>query len=295
MGAGASAVIDFHLHLWVHEPGTPPPTFEILEQYCERAARVGIDQIAITEHTHRFTRVAAEVTPHWNRPLHGELAEATAHLLEVEGGADLDGYVGALHEAKRRGLPLLIGLEVDYWPGAMEAMAQVVADYPFDILLGSVHWLDDWLFDAYGIPAFARPWAERDIDEVYNQYVDSVVDLIQSGLVDVLAHLDVIKVAGHAPSRTSEHYDRLASAVCAGDVAVEFSSGGLRKPAAATYPTIDMMKRLVEVGVPLTTASDGHTIDQIGHRFDVLEAALDEAGATSLASFSGRQRHLIAR
>ncbi|MCP5034129.1 MAG: PHP domain-containing protein [Actinomycetia bacterium] len=288
-------MIDFHLHLWPHDLGTPQPTFELLERYCERAAEAGIDQIAVTEHSYRFTRVAAEVIPHWERPLHGEVAEASAHVLELEGGADLDGYVRALDEAKRQGLPLLVGLEVDYWPGAIAAMAEVVADYPFDVLLGSVHWLDDWLFDAYEIPAFARRWTERDTDEVYDQYVDSVIDLAQSGLVDVLAHVDVIKVAGHIPSNIEEHYNRLISAVVAADVAVEFSSGGLRKPTAATYPTIDMMKRLVEVDVPLTTASDAHTVDQVGHRFDVLDAALDAAGAISLASFAKRQRHLIER
>ena len=82
---------------------------------------------------------------------------------------------------------MLVGLEVDYLPGALDAMKAVVDEYPFDVLLGSVHWLDEWLFDAYDNEAFARRWAERDLDGVFSQYVDHVLDLAASGLVDVLA------------------------------------------------------------------------------------------------------------
>jgi histidinol-phosphatase (PHP family) len=58
----------------------------------------------------------------------------------------------------------------------MPAMAEVLEDYPFDVLLGSVHWLDAWLFDAYGNEVFAAQWEERDTDAVFAQYVDSVLE-----------------------------------------------------------------------------------------------------------------------
>ncbi len=169
-------MLDLHLHVWPHQPGTPNPTLETLERYCDAAAAQGIEQIAITEHSHRFTRVINEVVPHWERPTQGPVADATAHVLEIEGGADLEAYVSALTDAQGAGLPVLIGLEVDYLPGAMPAMAAVLADYPFDVLLDSVHWLDEWLFDAYGTPAFAEQWDQRDVDDVYTQE-RSIVEL----------------------------------------------------------------------------------------------------------------------
>lgn len=218
------------------------------------------------------------------------MAEATAHVLAVEGRADLDAYIDALVEAKAAGLPVLVGLEVDYLPGAMDAMHQVLADYPFDVLLGSVHWLDEWLFDAYDNESFARRWRERDTDEVFAQYVDSILDLAHSGTVDVLAHLDVIKVAGHRAPRLAEHEARLVSGLAHADIVVEFSSAGLRKPVSDTYPSANLLDALIAAGVPLTTASDGHTIDQVGTGFDRLSAELDARDITELATFKQRQR-----
>ena len=253
-------MLDLHLHVWPHRPGTPAPTVELLERYCEQAASLGIDQIAITEHSHRFGRILDDVIPKWERPLTGPVADATAHVLSVEGPADLDAYVAALQAGQDAGLPILIGMEVDYLPGAMNAMARVLDDYPFDVLLGSVHWLDDWLFDAYDNETFAQPWSDRDIDLVFAQYVDSVIDLARSGIVDVLAHLDLIKVAGHRAQRLDEHEARLVEGVAGTDVVIEFSSAGFRKPVNETYPSAPLLDALLAAGMDLTTASDGHAI-----------------------------------
>lgn len=282
-------VLDHHLHVWPHEPGTPTPSFDLLESYCEAAAARGITQIAITEHCHRFDRIIDEVLPQWERPLSGELAEATARIVAEESGADLDTYVAALEDAQRLGLPILIGLEVDHLPGAGEAMSAVLDEYPFDILLGSVHWLDDWLFDAYGIATFARQWEQRDTSEVFAHYVDSIIELARSGAVDVLAHLDVIKVAGYRPEDLQIHHDRLVSALAELNVAIEFSSAGLRKPANETYPSLPLLDQLFDAGLSLVTASDGHRLAEIGLGYDVLEAELDARNIETLTTFSRRE------
>lgn len=283
-------MLDLHLHVWPHQPGTLTPTRQQLERYCEAAAALGIEQIAITEHSHRFVRILEDVFPHWRRPMTGPVAEATAHVLDVEGGADLDAYVEALLDAQQSGLPLLIGLEVDYLPGAMSAMGEVIADYPFDLLLGSVHWLDEWLFDAYGTEAFANRWDERDTDEVFAQYVDHVLDLAVSGCVDVLAHIDVIRVAGYEAPNAAAHERRLVEGLADLDVVIEFSSAGLRKPAADTYPSGPLLCDLHRCGAGFTTASDAHVVDQIGADFDVLSAALDRLNIDELVTFHRRSR-----
>jgi histidinol-phosphatase (PHP family) len=229
--------------------------------------------------------------PEWRRPTTGAVAEATDHVLAVEGGADLDAYVAALLAGQNAGLPLLVGLEVDFLPGAMPAMAEVLGDYPFDVLLGSVHWLDEWLFDSYGTDAFAAQWQERDIDTVFARYVDSVLELAQTGMVDVLAHVDVIKVAGHHAPRLEEHEARLVAGLSEVDVIVEFSSAGLRKPVADTYPSSQLLDALLDVGIGLTTASDAHDVDQIGLGFEVLSGALDARGVDQLTTFRRREKH----
>ncbi len=283
-------MLDLHTHVWPHRPGTATPTLDQIGAYCEVARSRGIAEIAITEHSHRFDRIVSEVLPHWDRPLTGDVAEATEHVLDVEGGGGLDAYVEVLVEAQEAGLPILVGLEVDYLPGAMDAMRAVLDEYPFDVLLGSVHWLDEWLFDAYDNEAFARRWAERDLDDVFSQYVDHVLDLAASGLVDVLAHVDVIKVAGHRPPRLAEIEARLVNGLASASPVIELSSAGLRKPVGDTYPGRGLLDDLLSAGLAITTASDAHTAEHLGHGFDVLEAELNARGVTELTTFRRRQR-----
>ncbi len=181
-----------------------------------------------------------------------------------------------------------VGIEVDRIPGALEPMATVLDDYPFDIRLGSVHWLGSWLFDDYHTPAFAQEWETRDASTVWATYVDAVAELAASGMVDVLAHLDVIKVAGHRPDDCEAHQVRLVDAVIASGLTVEVSSAGWRKPADEMYPAPAVLDRLLAAGVAVTTASDAHEPGHLGAFYDRLEAELTARGVTELTSFDRR-------
>ena len=205
-------MIDLHTHLWPHEPGTSLPTYDELARHCELAAGLGVQQIAITEHCNRFEEIATVALPLWRHDDTPALRAAAEHVWDAERGAHLDDYVELLTDAQARGLPLLVGLEVDHLPGANDAISEILRAYPFDVLLGSVHWIGAWLFDAYGNPAFAAEWDRRAVDSVWDAYVDAVIDLARSGRVDVIAHVDVIKVAGYRPRDVAAFEDRLCSA-----------------------------------------------------------------------------------
>ena len=283
-------MLDFHMHVWPHGPGTPTPTYDQLASYCETATARGIECIAITEHSHRFTRIAEEVIPNWKRGDDCALNAASDDVLAREGGGDLDAYVDALVRAKERGLPLLVGLEVDYFDGAAEAMAQVLADYPFDLRLGPVHWLNAWLFDDYFTAVFADQWKVRDVSSVWSSYVDHILALVDTGMVDVLGHLDLVKVCGYRPPDIAVHEARLVEGLAGSEIAVEVSSAGLRKPVAELYPSASLLDRIVSAGIPLTTASDAHEVGQIGADFDQVRAALATRGVTELVRFDRRER-----
>jgi histidinol-phosphatase (PHP family) len=259
-------MIDMHTHVWPHAPGTPNPTYDQLARICETATDAGVIEVAITEHCHRFGRVIDEVLPHWEHDGDSALRAAAAKSIAA----------------------LLIGIEVDRIPGAIEPMARVLDDYPFDIRLGSVHWLGSWLFDDYGNPTFAQEWETRPVDDVWGAYVDAIDELAMSGTVDVLAHLDVVKVAGHRPGNVAPYEDRLAETVVASGLAVEVSSAGWRKPCDEFYPSPSLLDRLVAAGVPLTMASDAHTPEHLGWGYDRLGAELERRGVTELTSFDRR-------
>ncbi len=75
-----------------------------------------------------------------------------------------------------------------------------------DFVLGSVHFLDraDQMFDS--VPDGAAQFEGRSVDAIYADYFRRVREVAATGLVDCLAHLDLIKIHGHRPRRRDQQF-----------------------------------------------------------------------------------------
>lgn len=285
-------MLDYHLHLWPHEERAGVPAVEQLAAYCAEAAGAGVTELAVTEHLFRF-RQFDRFRGFWEadekQQLHGPMQE----YWDWHATADLDAYVDTALEAKRAGLPVVLGLEVDHFAGRMDEVAAILSGYPFDVLLGSVHWLGAWGFDNYDDPVFAAEWDSRAIDDVWEGYTEAVEEMAASGACDVLAHPDLVKLTGRVPLVPDEFYDRMAEAAAASGLAAEVSSAGWRKPIDEAYPAPSLLDRFRKAGVPVTTASDAHRRVQVADRIDELRHIVTSAGYSSLQAYRGRIPHEI--
>ena len=284
-------MLDYHLHLWPHEDAETPLSVERLRAYCEAAAGQGIEELALTEHLFRFRQAVELVGPFWEAAERDEaLRHSMAEYVDHHAHADLDDYVAVVLDAKAQGLPIKLGIEVDFYRGQMAPVGELLAQYPFDLLLGSVHWVGAWRFDHLDDPLQMTRWQADEVDACWEAYTEALEELAAAQCCDVLAHPDVIKAAGRVPASPDEWWERIAEATAANGLAAELSSSGWRTPAAEQYPAIPLLDRLVAAGVPLTTASDAHRIDRVGDRIAELVELARRAGATSLASFEARAR-----
>lgn len=240
-------------------------------RYVERARARAVAEIAITEHVHRFT-VAREWHPSpWWR---GEATE------------DLAAHCAAVDEAKEAGLPVLVGIEMDWLPDRRDEIAAVLAAHAFDIVLGSVHWLDELAIDDPDDPAAGHAGAEA----VWDRYLEQLAAAAGSGLYDVMAHPDLPKVFGHRlPASMRDRVDDLVAAIADAGVAIECSSAGLRKPVGELYPDPDWLARFRAAGVPATLASDAHAPEDVGRDYPTAVAALRGAGYTTITRFRRRE------
>ncbi len=119
-------------------------------------------ELAVTEHLFRFRQADALVGGFWDdERVPPALAESMAEYWKFHATADLDAYVECAQAAKEAGLPVVIGLEVDYYEGRMDTVADLLAGYPFDVLLGSVHWVGGWRFDDLDDPVSMAEWSTR--------------------------------------------------------------------------------------------------------------------------------------
>jgi histidinol-phosphatase (PHP family) len=284
-------VIDYHVHLWQH--GRQPSlqaTVDQLAEYCDHASQLGILELAVTEHSSRFRQFDDLVGDWWDADPSPERRAEVARKWGEELGADLDQYVETALAAKEAGLPVVLGLEVDYHPGQMDAVGELLAGYPFDVLLGSVHWIGAWMFNALSWPGAQAEWASRGVEQVWDAYTRTLEELAATRSVDVLAHPDVVKVAARLPAMPAEFFDRIAEAARDCGLAAELNSSGWRRPCAEPYGGPDLLARLHDLGVPITTASDGHRLDEVSWRVADLTELARTAGYAEVTAFRDRKR-----
>jgi histidinol-phosphatase (PHP family) len=143
------------------------------------------------------------------------------------------------------------------------------------------------------VPTHYHEWTVRDVDQCWADYTIAIEELAASNSVDVLAHPDLIKVAGFQASNRAQFWDLMASAAAGADLSVECSSAGWKKPVGEQYPSVGFLDRLIDQGVTFTTASDAHSLERVGERVGDLADMLEARGVTQLASFTNRQRQLV--
>jgi histidinol-phosphatase (PHP family) len=282
-------MLDYHLHLWPHGQRDTAPTLEQLSDYCDRARAAGIHEIALTEHLFRFAQADRLLRGFWDDEPDAALRSSMETYWEDHARADLDAYVACVLAAKDAGLPVVLGLEVDYYRGRMDDVASLLEGYPFDVLLGSVHWIGTWRFDDIDDAVSMAQWSVRDVDAAWNDYVSAIEELAATSVCDVLAHPDLVKAAGHEPVAPEECWDRLVEAAVSSGMAAELSSAGWRKPANEAYPAPALLARFVASGVPLTTASDAHRLSDVADRAADLARMLEGLPVSSLRAFRARR------
>jgi histidinol-phosphatase (PHP family) len=267
-------LVDYHCHLAPDDDLLGPEwmTPAWIGRYADAARTARVAELALTEHCHRF-RQAAGISPHpfWNE---------TAH-------ADLDAYVGALASARDEGLPIRVGIELDWIAGQEDALRALVAGRDLDIVLGSVHWLADAMVDHPGYSV----WESHPVDEVWRLYFEELRAAAGSGLYDVMAHPDLPKVFGERPlgGVPQREYDDTADAFAAAGVACEISTAGLRKAAAELYPAPAFLAACAVRGVPITLAADGHRPDDVGRDLPEAVRLAVDAGYRTVTAFRGRE------
>ena len=267
---------DYHLHLRPDEDGTPPEryfTTENVDRYLEAAEEAGVDELGVSEHVYRFTQ-ALDL---WRHPFWREQA------LD-----DLDAYCEFV-----RGTPLRLGIECDFVPAAEDRTATLLEARDFDYVVGSVHFVGESAVDHPGWDV----WAERgDPDEVWRRYFEALAECARSGLFDILAHPDLVKVWGAArplPERDPRrYYEPAVEAIAESDIAVEVSTAGLRKPVGELYPARAFAAMCVEAGAPFALSSDAHRPEHVGFGYDRALEFLGELGVSEICVFEGRRRRM---
>lgn len=252
---------DYHTHnlLCRHADGQPL-------DYARQAPLAGCPAVAATDHCPT------------------DDGFGTGHRMALD---QFPAYLAAVEEARAAGpVTVLLGVEADYYPGCERFLAPWLEQHPFDLVLGSVHFLDYWA---------ANP-VERSLSDggdprwIWEQYFARIGALADTGLYDIVAHLDLPKKFGNPidPALLRElalpALDRIARA----GMAIEINTSGLVQPPRACYPSPDLLRWARERGIGLTFGSDAHAPQRVGADFDHALALARAAGFTHHRVFARR-------
>ncbi|MDH7577774.1 MAG: histidinol-phosphatase HisJ family protein [Bacillota bacterium] len=249
-------LVDYHIHVLGHRGGCY--TQELLEEYFAAAQAQGIFEIGLADHDEYVT------------------------------GLDQKTIEEALAPFPR--LNVRLGLEISYWPGREKEIEALAYRLDFDYLIGSVHHINNWMFDH---PAFKAAYSEWDFTRLYQTYFEIIEKLALCGCFDVVGHFDLIKIFGYRPAGDIIFLALPAlMAIREAGLTVEVNTAGLYKPCGEIYPAEGLLAKCYDLNIPVTLGSDAHNSCEVGRDLARARDLLYRIGYRKLATFSRRRRFL---
>jgi histidinol-phosphatase (PHP family) len=250
-------VITFDHHTHHHRCGHAQGT---IEEYIQNALALRLTEIGITDHAPLYWLDGDHPQP-GSAMARSQLASYVDEVLALRAR-----YAGRIH--------VLLGLEADYVEGLEDAYREALAPYPFDYLIGSVHYV-------YGSHIYNTfRWRDCPDPELhYAEYFRLVRASARSGLFDILGHTTGMLAYGPAPEprRLQREFAETAAAVGEAGVAIEINASGIRKGGPEPFPASALLSQYLAAGVPVTYGSDSHLPSEVGHAREVAEPLLASA------------------
>ena len=257
-------ISDYHMHtpLCGHASGEPV-------EYARQALKAGLQEIGFSDHapllSHKDPGISMDIS---QLPLYHQM-------------------IGDVHTEFAGKLTIKTGIEADYMPGFEDQTRDMLAAYPYDYVIGSVHFIKKWGFDD---PIQLKEWDQKDVNDVYREYFKLLRQSALSGLFDILGHVDLVKKFNFHPTvDMSDEIEENARVYKKAGVVIEINSSGLHKPAREIYPSLEHLKAYFKKGVPITFGSDAHKPEQVGRDFDKAREWAMSAGYKEYVMFEKRK------
>lgn len=278
-------MIDYHMHFEYMEY-----TEEDMQAFVETGRKRGMTEIGVTEHTHGFEEF---------KQIYFEELITDDSPLGIEQRKWLEGkrkffrtlpeYVDFIECMKKRGYPVKLGIEVCYFPGREKEIQEILAPYPWDFIMGSVHFIDGWAFD---LSEAKFEWETKNLYEEYEKYSDLLVKMAHSESYDIIGHPYSLMCYGHYPLEDlNELYEKTAREIAKHDICIEVNTGLLyRYPARQMTPPRSFLEYCSRYNIPLSISSDAHHPNDVGRDLDKAIIFAKEAGYEKYNSFDKRKK-----
>lgn len=255
---------DYHIHTLFckHAEGE-------MAEYLRSAVRRRLPEICFTDHVPNPDNYDQE------------------HRMKVE---EFPRYRQMVRGLAASGAPaVLFGLEADYYPGCEKFLKKFLPAHDLDLVIGSIHYIEDWGFDN---PEEREVWDNVDVADTWRKYFDLVGRLAETRLFDVVGHFDLPKKFGFSPgaAKIREMVGPVLEKIAGAGMAIELNTSGLRKPVKEIYPSLMLLEMARGRDIPVCFGSDAHRPGEVGCEFAAALALAKKAGYSEAVRFKGRRK-----
>jgi histidinol-phosphatase (PHP family) len=244
---------------------------EVVDAYAEQ----GFSWVGITEH----------VPPPDDRFLYPD--EQAAGVSARDLTERFDAYINAcrrLKEAHKSDLNILVGFETETYSGSLELALGLIEKYQPDIIVGSVHHVDDINFDfdkahyEYAVKALGG------IDALYHGYFDQQYEMITRLKPTVVGHFDLVRIFdADYPERLRKpailgKIHRNLTAAKELDLILDLNMRALCKGAKEPYPSSPILEKALEMKISVAPGDDSHGVGTVGKHIETGIKLLEEMG-----------------
>ena len=277
--------LDYHMHF---EKGSYDETW--VEGFFAAARKQNLDEIGISEHSHTF--------PEFRELYYNELILDDSPVGKYQQQwlktnkfkYSIDNYFDFMKKLQRNH-KVKIGIEVCNFHN-QSAVDDILKAYPFDYVIGSVHYVGGW---GYDFAEIKDEWNRRDLRDIYEQYTQEIENLAALGLYDVLGHPFNIRLFKIFPEfDVAPYLERAAAALAKANMIIDVNTGTLyRYPIAEISPYEEFMKVAAEYELPIIISSDAHKPEDCGNYCDEAIEYVKSFGYKKMLRFENRQRELV--
>ena len=258
-------LLDLHVHTDNSFDGNHSTTY-----LCERAQMLGLRVVAFTDHSDIDTPDKQQLE-----------RSALQSFFEIS----------KAKSAFRGRMIICKGIELGQPVYDIETSEKILNSQKYDFVIGSIHNLrgmqDFWYLD----------YSKENVPELLDKYFDEIINLVDWGNFDTLAHLTypLRYIVGDSkiPVDLSKYDDKInliLKTLAEKELALEINTSGLRQNLKKTMPEADIVRRFKEFGGKyITIGSDAHYAEHLGAGINEGMNIAKDCGFDSVTLYQNRE------
>ena len=186
-------------------------------------------------------------------------------------------------------LSIRAGIEISEPHRFPKVIEELLQGYPWDYVLGALHWVGDELI-------FEEGYFNRQEEAAYDDYFSETLRMVETGMFDVLAHMDAVKRYGFEnygrfdPAKKEAEIRSILQTLARRNLALELNTVTLRRSVKETSPSKQILQWFFEAGGQrVTIGSDAHSPEDVGFGFEKALSIVQSSGFDYLTSFKKRK------